>query len=354
MTPAGGAAAGAAGAARARLCPHGVGAGESIEPAPPQMLDWLLGCGRHLPVLALALSWAPPSAWLRLRFAARGLREALPREQLQELAAKQTPPGGSLSEVIGDALEAAALGKADAELLACEAAFAALLLGADANEPAPMTGITPLMMAAEEGQRRLCELLLAHGADADRASVGGSTALGLTLGGCPACPEASECGGKCQRPATARLLLWHTREALPESLRAAVRMALQDLAYLPVVKAFAEERGVDVNEDLAGPDGRQGTALSCALERRVDPVEGPLAHRPEVVGALLALGADAGRPGPYTAWWGGASASCLLQFATVNGCDAATLRLLGGEQPPAAGAAAYEHTNILTYVTYMT
>merc|ERR1719359_1917841 len=131
----------------------------------------------------------------------------------------------------------------------------------------------------------------------------------------------------CPRLGVARLLLSHTSRGLPAAFAATVRLALQDTAWLPALADFVEEKGVPINTELLGPDGRRGTALSVALERRVRPIEAPPQHRSTVVASLLELRAEADRKGCYAAWWGGATAN-LLEFAALNRCDEETVRLL--------------------------
>mmetsp|Transcript_23862 Transcript_23862/g.68710 ORF Transcript_23862/g.68710 Transcript_23862/m.68710 type:complete len:157 (+) Transcript_23862:2-472(+) len=132
----------------------------------------------------------------------------------------------------------------------------------------------------------------------------------------------------CQRPGSAALLLRSTTARLPEAFATAVRRALQDDRFLPLVSAFVTEGRLPVDQEIRGPDCRLGTALSAALESRVRPIEAPLVHRPAVVGTLLALRADPALRRRYVPWWGGASSPDVLAFAIANGCDAATLELL--------------------------
>mmetsp|Transcript_16433 Transcript_16433/g.27101 ORF Transcript_16433/g.27101 Transcript_16433/m.27101 type:complete len:332 (+) Transcript_16433:61-1056(+) len=320
------------------------------------MLLSLLEYGRHLPVLHMVLLWLRPISWIRLRWTRRAFRDALTDAQLQELASGLKVPLEGLFQVVEAALgfgynsarspeESGAAGADDSiresageqeeeeeeeevaaqergqsratESFACEAAFLALLRGCPVDEAQPMTGVTALMRAAEEGQLRLCSLLLSQKADADCATVGGATALSFALDGtCMHCVHLrrSRCTHIRPRPAIAKSLLHHTRIGLPEAFGMAVRMALQDLEYLPVVTAFVEEQRVSINAELFGPDSRRGTALSVALERRICPVEAPIMYRPRVVAKLLELRADPTR------------------------CDAETLQLL--TRTTAASAAA--------------
>eukprot|EP00929_Paragymnodinium_shiwhaense_P033700 TRINITY_DN18457_c0_g1_i1.p1 TRINITY_DN18457_c0_g1~~TRINITY_DN18457_c0_g1_i1.p1 ORF type:complete len:343 (-),score=26.95 TRINITY_DN18457_c0_g1_i1:271-1299(-) len=328
------------------------------------MLDSMLEFGRHLPILAVTLSFVPPSAWIRLSRSKRSFRDALSHAQMRAIAVSvaneslstqgldedaqnslhvaidlrrrlQPPhwmPGGLLSED-EDAFDEAVAAHRNPiveEAVCCEAVFAALLLGADVNEARPVLGLTPLMRAAEESMLRLCDLLLRNGADANLKSVGGTTALGLALGGpcgrCWSSTRAPWC--RCPRAAVAKLLLQHTCVCLPECFASAVRMASQDLAYLPVVDAFVLNRGVPVDARISGPDCRLGTPLSVALERRVTLVEGALQHRADVVSRLLTLKADVSCAGPYASWWGSTRYDSLLCFAISNGCEARTLSLI--------------------------
>mmetsp|Transcript_4423 Transcript_4423/g.9486 ORF Transcript_4423/g.9486 Transcript_4423/m.9486 type:complete len:114 (-) Transcript_4423:93-434(-) len=107
-------------------------------------------------------------------------------------------------------------------------------------------------------------------------------------------------------------------------------MSLQDLAYLPVAIAIVKDRGLPIDVELTGPDCRQGTPLSVALEQRVRPVEAPLLYRSSVVATLLALRADPTRRGRHVSWCGTepSQGKGLLDFAVAGGCDAATLALL--------------------------
>mmetsp|Transcript_16432 Transcript_16432/g.27098 ORF Transcript_16432/g.27098 Transcript_16432/m.27098 type:complete len:356 (+) Transcript_16432:61-1128(+) len=344
------------------------------------MLLSLLEYGRHLPVLHMVLLWLRPISWIRLRWTRRAFRDALTDAQLQELASGLKVPLEGLFQVVEAALgfgynsarspeESGAAGADDSiresageqeeeeeeeevaaqergqsratESFACEAAFLALLRGCPVDEAQPMTGVTALMRAAEEGQLRLCSLLLSQKADADCATVGGATALSFALDGtCMHCVHLrrSRCTHIRPRPAIAKSLLHHTRIGLPEAFGMAVRMALQDLEYLPVVTAFVEEQRVSINAELFGPDSRRGTALSVALERRICPVEAPIMYRPRVVAKLLELRADPTSQRSYSAWWGGPAATDIVAFAAANRCDAETLQLL--TRTTAASAAA--------------
>lgn len=214
----------------------------------------------------------------------------------------------------------------------CEAVLLALLRGHSANQVKPLTGITPLMRASEEGQQKLCQLLLSLGADADRSSVGGSTALALALAEpCSRCMVVGRPACHCAHRAVSELLLPHTEKGLPEVLAAAVRLALQDIDYLPLMQALITKKHLPVDLAFEGPDGRLGTPISIALERQVCPVEGTLANRAAVVSTLLDLGADPCRPGPYVAWWGSsakAGGADLVTFARANSCDAVTVEVL--------------------------
>jgi len=309
----------------------------------------MLGRVRDCGALGLVLSWSAPADWMRLRSAALEFRGALCEWQVRTLAAAAPlPAGGSLHEVVGAALlrfgcdADAEKGAAQREVAACEAAFVALARGAPADEAQPGTGITALMRAAEESSRRLCELLLSRGANPDRASVGGGTALSLALGPfCGRCHDVAQrpCPCSCPRPQVARLLLSRTSKGLPEAFSATVRMALQDASYLPLLSLIVRERGLPVDAELRGPDCRIGTALSSALERRVRPLEGPLVNRPSVVASLLELRADPTRRGPYVAWCGGPPAESLVAFAVANRCEPATLAILRAAQE-AAGTSA--------------
>mmetsp|Transcript_41741 Transcript_41741/g.134971 ORF Transcript_41741/g.134971 Transcript_41741/m.134971 type:complete len:334 (+) Transcript_41741:138-1139(+) len=320
------------------------------------MLDALLDCGRHLPVLCSVLAWAPAATWARLRSVRQGFREVLDSGLLLELvnaAAAAAPSPRSLCELFDAAASSAGredLGGrgwrggavcAQIDEALSERAFSALLRGADPNEAQELTGLTPLMRAAEGGSLRLCRLLLSLRATADLSSIGDATALSLALGtSCESCLSGAEedapSSCSCLRPAVAALLLEHTSIGLPEAFAIAVRRALQDVAFLPVVSAFVETGRLPVDAHISGPDCRQGSALSAALERRVTPVEGPLRFREQVVARLLELGADPRRPGPYVAWWGGKPAPDIVTFAALNGCDAASLGELLG--PPPSGA----------------
>lgn len=306
----------------------------------------------------MVLLWLQPLSWIRLRWTRRGFSDALTNVQLKELALGLRIPPKSLFEIVdaalgsgyssaggpeepsssGDecsrrvsALEEEAAASFATESLACEAALLALLQGRPVDEAQPMTGVNALMRAAEEGQLHLCSLLLSHKADANCTTVGGATALSFALDGtCMHCVhlQRSRCTHIRPRPAIAKLLLQHTQVGLSESFCMAVRMALQDLEYLPVVAAFVEERQIPINAELFGPDSRRGTALSVALERRICPVEAPIMHRPRVVAKLLELRADPTSPRSYSAWWGGQSAADIVAFAAANRCDAETLQLL--------------------------
>lgn len=334
------------------------------------MLVRLLDYGRHLPVLSMVLLWVGPIAWTRLGRARRGFRDVLTEIHLRELAAGVRIPVGGILSIVDAALRSAyasserpaessdeffepweeqeftigadssssslVLQEHEEQLAwatesdACEAAFLALLRGLPVDEAQPMTGVNALMRSAEEGQLRLCRLLLSRKADANRITVGGATALSFALDGtCMHCVHwrRSRCTHIRPRPAIALLLLRHTQTGLRESFGMAVRMALQDIEYLPVVTAFVEELGISINAELFGPDNRHGTPLSVSLERQICPVEAPIVHRPRVVAKLLSMRADPTSSRSYSAWWGG-SATDIVAFAKENRCDAETLHLL--------------------------
>lgn len=329
------------------------------------MLDALLECGRHLPVLAIVLSWTPASSWIRLRRARRGFLAALCEERLKEIAAGVPLPAATFFDAVDAALKQRCLSDAETreavdddmeepaemesegllpersssssssssaaakvDLQACEVALFALLQGRDINEAQQLTGVTPLMRAAEESHVQLCQLLLARGADANSCTIGGTTALSLALDPCcMRCLGMSQQWCSCPRRDAARLLLSRTSKGLPAAFAATVRLALQDAAWLPVVADFVEEKGLSINTELLGPDGRRGTALSVALERRVRPIEAPPQHRSTVVASLLKMRAEPDSQISYAAWWGGAAAN-LLDFAALNGCDEETVGLL--------------------------
>lgn len=327
------------------------------------MLDTLLACGRHLPVLDLVLSWTPPSSWVRLRRVRRAFLFTLSEERLKELTAGQPLHHATLFEVVDEALKQRCLGAglsmrlerddaedmesegdiecelsapavdtrrtlAAGELHVCELTLLASLRGLQVNEAQQLTGATPLMRAAEESHLHLCRLLLSRRADADSCTVGGATALSLALD--PCCMRCMTMSHRswchCPRLAVAQLLLRHTSRGLATAFAATVRLALQDSAWIPALAAFVEEKGMPINTELLGPDSRWGTPISVALERRVRPVEAPPMHRRAVVASLLELRADIGKRS-YAAWWGGA-ASNLLDFASLNRCDEETVQLL--------------------------
>lgn len=212
---------------------------------------------------------------------------------------------------------------------ACEVAYLASLQGMDLNEAQELTGVTALMRAAEDSHLGLCRLLLARGADANRTSVGGATALSLALFPyCMHCMTSSWkrwCG--CPRQNVAHLLLHHTDTGLLVAFGNVVRLALQDADWLSVLVEFVEVKQMPIDVELFGPDGRRGTALSVALERRIRPVEAPLQHQAEVVSSLLEMRAEVCKRRVYTAWWGGA-ATTIYDFAILNNCAEETLKLL--------------------------
>jgi len=312
------------------------------------MLDQMLQRIGHLPVLMLVLAFVPPSAWQRLRRAARCFHDVLVRDQLASLVAFSGPKPtiGSMLEVVDKALN-----MSGSELLAetteewavesqrtldqleiaeCDVVYMTLFEHVGVDVPEPATGITPLMRASEEGRWRLCHLLLSHCADANRVSIGGATALLLALdsacGRCQATSWPRWCN--CPRDALASLLLHRTDARLPESLAATVRLALQNERFIPLISKFVREKKLEIDVEILGPDSRRGTPISVALERRVSPTEAPLVHRPKVVEALLQLGANASKRGAFCAWWGGKPAHSLLEFAAANSCDMETILLL--------------------------
>jgi len=124
------------------------------------------------------------------------------------------------------------------------------------------------------------------------------------------------------------MLVHRTKAGLPAAFVSGVRMALQDVRYLPLLSTLIQDKQLPVDMELFGPDSRRGTALSVALEQQVHPVEKPIVNRPLLVATLLQLRADPARPGPYVAWCGRRSAQDLVGFAAANHCDLATLELL--------------------------
>lgn len=301
------------------------------------MLDRLLDCGGHLPILAMTLSWLTPGNWAGLRRVRQGFRHFLHERQLLGLSASVRVPNGSLQEVVSAILReeqrgcegsqlrwAMAAQARPAEISLCEIAFVGLLRGLEVDQGHVTTGVTPLMLAAEEGHLQLCRLLLAHKANPNSLSIGGSTALSLAL-------DTSSGRGQHSRPDVALLLLQRTTTDLADAFSSAVRLALQDLQYLPVVASFVRDCGLSANTEVLGPDSRCGTMLSVALEEAVQKLEAPLAHRPQTVQLLLNLRADPQRQGPYSAWYGGKPVNGLLEFAAANRCDPVTMKLLGAE-----------------------
>lgn len=333
------------------------------------MLDALLDCGQHLPILTIVLGWVPPATWLRLQRTRRAFLAALCEDRLKELAHVQSLNHTSFFEAVDEALkdhpnidvfpllECTGSESIAPELLldsnvdsahvvempcphrgdmpsetrtirVCEVALIASLTGFDINESQDLTSVTPLMRAAEESDLQLCQLLLTRRADANACTIGGATPLSLALDPCCMhCMTQSRRGCQCPRLAVARLLLSWTSTGLPEAFAATVRLALQDAAWLPVIADFVGAKNLPINTELLGPDGRLGTALSVALERRVRPIEAPPRHRSAVVAALLALRAEVDRRSSYSAWWGG-EAGNLLDFAALNQCDLETVELL--------------------------
>jgi len=330
------------------------------------MLDRLLEFGWRSPALSVTLEFAPPISWIRLAQCARKFRSsvlsdgdvvshvtaAISRKSREldicgdfgDLHSGADVGGGwslSLHAVLDEDCCShdfrVVLSGADAELQCSESIFIALLSGADVNEVQHLTGLTPLMRVAEQRWLRPCSLLLSRRADANRLSVGDSSALSLALAGpvgCTECLFAKEHGMRCRcpQPALAMTLLRHTNIQLVETCASAIRLALQDTSskFLSIIAAFVQECGVCVDAAVSGPDSRQGTLLSVALESPVLPSEAPIAAgaRHGVVSQLLSLRADPQRRGPYLAWWGGKPADNLIAFAVANGCDEATLELM--------------------------
>lgn len=278
------------------------------------------------------------------------------------------------------------------EAIGCELVFCQILRdngevpSYDIDEAQPMTGITPLMRAAEESHWRLCSLLLSQRADIRRISIGGACAMSLALtaaSSCCCCPSCYSTSGETQleqandeniharqpcckmAATTALLLLRHSIELqrvirhdvgcsssvdgytgvgdasevtvfgqrTGELLASAARAALQDEAFLPVLRTLIEEAGVLVDMPVEGPDCRLGTALSVALEPRVPHVERELLHRGRVVEALLAMRADPLRIGPYVPWCGSCATITIPGFAAANNTGQQVLALLTASTP---------------------
>lgn len=313
------------------------------------MLDAMLECSRHLPVLSIVITWTPPASWARLRCVGRGFFKVLDRSQLLAFVAIQR--GGiknkSVHEILDTELEGCDLISVHndvnpagvSELSICEMIFVELLRGTEINVAQRVTGLTPLMRAAEEGALRLGQLLLAHSADCNRVSIGKSTALSLVIGtSCCECVlneptwPAPIC--ICPRPAFARMLLERTTTGMQESFIIAVRRSMQDLAYMPVAEAFIELGRISINEEIMGSDGQIGSALSLALEPRIVPLELPLLWQSQMVARIVELRADVQRPGPYTSWLGGPPCDTIIEFAIANGSDQTIVRILSGEDDP--------------------
>lgn len=305
------------------------------------------------PFLVPVLSWLTADGWLRLQRASRGLRYSVTRETFREAArGAHALRNVSLHEVLNQTLPTALQCGVDAELhctvvppspksaaaqnaeaCCCAALFAALALGREVDEQQPVTGLTPLMRASEEGLLRLCALLVEHRADVDRVSIGDSTALCMALGACGSLPA-----GGASYPDVARLLLQDTTAKLCEAFAVAVRRALEDLVFLPLLQLFVtrEGRGLPVDIAMVGPDRRQGTALSVALEQwwQDERLED---NRLQVVAALLALRADPARPGPYSSCFGDGCTSSLVGFARAQGRSDAIIAMLSAEQQQVCG-----------------
>lgn len=307
------------------------------------LLDGVLEFGPHLPVLDLILEWVSPRSWVQFQCLKRSFRVFLEADTLRRLAFNWPLISNSIHGVIdtttnhstpayfsASPLQVSIWQQTPTEVAQCEAVFIAWLRGLDVNEAQPTTGITPLMQAAEEGRWRLSCLLLACKADPNRTSIGGATALSLALSpSCSRCMTSTKpvwCS--CPRPSVADVLVHRTKAGLPAALVAGVRMALQDVRYLPLVSALIQDKQLPVDMELFGPDSRRGTALSVALEQQVHPVEKPIVNRPLLVATLLELRADPARPGPYVAWCGRRSSQGLVGFAAANHCDLVTLELL--------------------------
>jgi hypothetical protein len=329
------------------------------------MLDLLLDCGRHLPILHMVLTWTSPRTWVKLQRAKHAYYITLDDAFCRALAAAHPKFGASVVAAckhltLFDVIESG-LNKMEADiewwrhggevaeddtafedrgvidmytrasiqedaLRVCEDSLIAMLCGFDVNDPQKLTGLTPLMRAVEGSQLRLCRLLLARSADVNLQSVGGATALSLALDPhCTFCMTVQSCG--CPHREVAHLLLQNTDTCLPTAFANVVRLALQNIAWLPTLVDFVDLKNMAIDTKVLGPDCRSGTALSIALERRIHPVEAPLRNQTEVVKLLLDMKADLCACKIYTAWWGGAATS-IHEFALLNKCEEETVTLL--------------------------
>mmetsp|Transcript_64439 Transcript_64439/g.153756 ORF Transcript_64439/g.153756 Transcript_64439/m.153756 type:complete len:312 (+) Transcript_64439:182-1117(+) len=295
------------------------------------MLDRLY---EHGPFLAV-LSFLPPTTWYHVLRARQALKSALCSSalSLKELAPhfRWLLQGHSLATALTSVRHQHDL-CSSAEEPCLQAAVVGLLFGLDVNGAEPVTGVTALMVAAEEGYARLCQLLLSRGADADELSRGGYTALEMCFAARYSC---NSCYRSCCRCASRRSvvdeLLPRTTKNLDRAWAGCLRMALQLDAYHEVVKSFAVLGKQNVNQEILSCDGRSDSLLGIALMRLADhertssdPEHEEVTHRYSVVKILLELKADPLRCGLH--WTEGPRD--LLAYARANSNDVATLELL--------------------------
>mmetsp|Transcript_31207 Transcript_31207/g.71244 ORF Transcript_31207/g.71244 Transcript_31207/m.71244 type:complete len:305 (+) Transcript_31207:118-1032(+) len=251
--------------------------------------------GEHGPFTAI-LSLLEPTEWELVLRTRTGLRTCLTemRLSLMELAPQWMWLHGCSN--LGTAMATVNNQGADCEDPCLQAALVGTqLFGLDVNGADPVTGITALMVAAEEGHACLCRLLISRRADVNVLSRGGTNALEMCFGASTTCVKCCMPACRCaSRLEVVRQVLPVTTCNLSRAWAGSVRLAVQQQAYCQVVRDFAEVHGMCVNDGITSWCGRTESLLGIALEShrcgRVDELQAE--HRVEVVKLLLDLKAD--------------------------------------------------------------
>jgi len=250
----------------------------------------------HGPLTAV-LSLLEPTEWELLLRARRGLRGCL--DLMKSSLSELIPQWMWLHEctILGTAmatvnnLEDAT---SDREEPCLQAALVGLqLLRLDVNGADPVTGITALMVAAEEGHSKLSRLLLSQRADVNLVSTGGTTALEMCFGASGTCIKCRASSCRCSsRREVACSLLPLTACNLTRAWAGCVRLAVQQPCYCEVMADFAAVHGLCVNQSISSWYGRSESLLGIALGSSPNGSTTEAPHRGEVVRLLIAMKAD--------------------------------------------------------------